>query len=311
MSFSQISFLQTLFGPEVFAAALRVMIPLLLAALGGLLTKQAGIENIGLEGLMLIGCFSGFVVNYYTSNWIAGLIGGAVFTTLAALLFGVFVISLRAHEIVAGVAVNMLGLGVTTYLLRAIFGVKGSFTDPRIRGIPTLELGFLENVPVVGVIFSRQSIMVWIGLALVIAIHFLLYHARFGYYIRAAGENPQALSTSGISLPRTRYITVLIHGVLCGLGGAYLSTGYLTQYVENMSAGRGFIAMAAIAFGGAKPMRVFFSAILFAFVESLSNRLQLVEVPSYFALMIPYVVTVIVLAVTSWREKQKSKTSTL
>ncbi len=301
-------FLQTLFGPEVFAAALRVMVPLLLVSLGGLLTKQAGIENIGLEGLMLIGCFSGFVVNYYTSSWIAGLIGGVVFTTLTALLFGVFVISLRAHEIVTGVAINMLGLGVTTYLLRAIFGVKGAFTDPRVQGIPTLDIGFLKEIPVIGTIFHKQSIMVWIGLALVFAVHFMLYHTRFGYYIRAAGENPQALATSGVSLLRTLYMTVLIHGVLCGLGGAYLSTGYLTQYVENMSAGRGFIAMAAIAFGGAKPLRVFFSAILFAFVESLSSRLQLVQVPSYFALMVPYVVTIVVLAVTSWREKQKSKT---
>lgn len=302
------SMLQTLFGPEMFAATLRVTIPLLLVALGGLLTKQAGIENIGLEGLMLIGCFSGFVVNYYTSNWVAGLIGGMVFTTLTALLFGLFVISLRAHEIVAGVAINMLGLGLTTYLLRAIFGVKGSFTDPRIQGIPTLDFGFLEGIPVIGTIFNKQSIMVWVGLACVIIIQFMLYHTRFGYYIRASGENPQALATSGISVPKIRYSTVLIHGMLCGLGGAYLSTGYLTQYVENMSAGRGFIAMAAIAFGGAKPLRVFFAAILFAFVESLSNRLQLVDVPSYFALMIPYVVTIVVLAITSWREKQKRKT---
>lgn len=291
--------------PSTFAATLRMAIPLLLVSLGGLLTKQAGIENIGLEGLMLVGCFSGFTINYYTSSWMMGLMGAMVCTILCALLFGVFVISLRAHEIVAGVALNVLGTGLTTYLLRAIFGVKGSFTDPQVMSIPEVRLEFLKEVPWLYDIVSGQSILLYISIIILILLQYMLYSTCFGYYIRASGENERALASAGVSVARVRYITLLLHGALCGLGGAFLSTGYLTQYVEKMSAGRGYIAMAAIAFGMAMPKRVLGSVLLFAFVQSLSNRLQICGYPSYFTDMIPYFITVVVLAATSYRSGKK------
>lgn len=291
--------------PSTFAATLRMAIPLLLVSLGGLLTKQAGIENIGLEGLMLVGCFSGFTINYYTSSWMMGLMGAMVCTILCALLFGVFVISLRAHEIVAGVALNVLGTGLTTYLLRAIFGVKGSFTDPQVMSIPEVRLEFLKEVPWLYDIVSGQSILLYISIIILILLQYMLYSTCFGYYIRASGENERALASAGVSVARVRYITLLLHGALCGLGGAFLSTGYLTRYVEKMSAGRGYIAMAAIAFGMAMPKRVLGSVLLFAFVQSLSNRLQICGYPSYFTDMIPYFITVVVLAATSYRSGKK------
>lgn len=297
--------LDVLLTPSAFAATLRMAIPLLLVSLGGLLTKQAGIENIGLEGLMLVGCFSGFTINYYTSSWMMGLMGAMVCTILCALLFGVFVISLRAHEIVAGVALNVLGTGLTTYLLRAIFGVKGSFTDPRVMSIPEVRLEFLKEVPWLYDIVSGQSILLYISIIILILLQYMLYSTCFGYYIRASGENERALASAGVSVARVRYITLLLHGALCGLGGAFLSTGYLTQYVEKMSAGRGYIAMAAIAFGMAMPKRVLGSVLLFAFVQSLSNRLQICGYPSYFTDMIPYFITVVVLAATSYRSGKK------
>ena len=289
--------LDVLITPSTFAATLRMAIPLLLVSLGGLLTKQAGIENIGLEGLMLVGCFSGFTINYYTSSWMMGLMGAMVCTILCALLFGVFVISLRAHEI--------LGTGLTTYLLRAIFGVKGSFTDPRVMSIPEVRLEFLKEVPWLYDIVSGQSILLYISIIILILLQYMLYSTCFGYYIRASGENERALASAGVSVARVRYITLLLHGALCGLGGAFLSTGYLTQYVEKMSAGRGYIAMAAIAFGMAMPKRVLGSVLLFAFVQSLSNRLQICGYPSYFTDMIPYFITVVVLAATSYRSGKK------
>ena len=297
--------LDVLITPSTFAATLRMAIPLLLVSLGGLLTKQAGIENIGLEGLMLVGCFSGFTINYYTSSWMMGLMGAMVCTILCALLFGVFVISLRAHEIVAGVALNVLGTGLTTYLLRAIFGVKGSFTDPRVMSIPEVRLEFLKEVPWLYDIVSGQSILLYISIIILILLQYMLYSTCFGYYIRASGENERALASAGVSVARVRYITLLLHGALCGLGGAFLSTGYLTQYVEKMSAGRGYISMAAIAYGMAIPKRVLGSVLLFAFVQSLSNRLQICGYPSYFTDMIPYFITVVVLAATSYRSGKK------
>lgn len=297
----------TLFSASTFEATLRMAIPLLLVSLGGLLTKQAGIENIGLEGLMLIGCFSGFTINYYTESWVMGLVGAMVCTILPSLIFGIFVINLRAHEIVAGVALNVLGSGLTTYLLRAIFGVKGSFTDPRVMSIPEVNLSFLEGIPWLHTILSGQSLLLYISIAILVALDYMLYSTRFGYYIRAAGENEKALASAGVSVARVRYITLLIHGALCGLGGAFLSTGYLTQYVEDMSAGRGYIAMAAIAFGMAVPKRVLASVLLFAFVQSISNRLQICGFPSYFTDMIPYFITVVVLAVTSYHSFKRER----
>lgn len=297
--------LDVLITPSTFAATLRMAIPLLLVSLGGLLTKQAGIENIGLEGLMLIGCFSGFTINYYTSSWAMGLLGAMLCTILLSLLFGLFVISLRAHEIVAGVALNVLGTGLTTYLLRAIFGVKGSFTDPRVMSIPEIDLDFLKGIPWLHQIVSGQSVLLYISIVILLVLDYMLYSTRFGYYIRAAGENEKALASAGVNVAKVRYITLLLHGALCGLGGAFLSTGYLTQYVEKMSAGRGYIAMAAIAFGMAMPKRVLGSVLLFAFVQSLSNRLQICGYPSYFTDMIPYFITVVVLAVTSYQSVKR------
>ena len=212
---------------------------------------------------------------------------------------------MRAHEIVAGVALNVLGTGLTTYLLRAIFGVKGSFTDPRVMSIPEVKLEFLKEVPWLYNIVSGQSILLYISIIILILLQYMLYSTRFGYYIRASGENERALASAGVSVARIRYITLLLHGALCGLGGAFLSTGYLTQYVEKMSAGRGYIAMAAIAFGMAMPKRVLGSVLLFAFVQSLSNRLQICGYPSYFTDMIPYFITVVVLAATSYQSEKK------
>lgn len=297
----------TLISASTFEATLRMAIPLLLVSLGGLLTKQAGIENIGLEGLMLIGCFSGFTINYYTESWVLGLVGAMICTILPSLIFGVFVITLRAHEIVAGVALNVLGSGLTTYLLRAIFGVKGSFTDPRVVSIPEVHLDFLEGIPWLHTILSGQSILLYLSIIILILLNHMLYSTRFGYYIRASGENEKALASAGVSVARVRYLTLLLHGALCGLGGAFLSTGYLTQYVEDMSAGRGYIAMAAIAFGMAMPKRVLASVLLFAFVQSISNRLQICGFPSYFTDMIPYFITVVVLAVTSYRSFKRER----
>ena len=301
------SALQILLGAATFAATLRMAVPLLYVSLGGLLTKQAGIENIGLEGLMLVGCFSGFVANYYTSSWVAGLLAAMVFTILCALIFGLFVVTFHAHEIVAGVAINVLGSGLTTYLMRSIFGVKGSFTDPRVVGIPNVEIHLLRDIPAAGTIFSGQSVLFWVALAATLLVGYLLYRTRFGYYVRAAGENDKSLAAAGVRVSRIRYLTLVLHGALIGIGGAYLSTGYLTQYVEDMSAGRGYIAMAAIAFGMAEPKKVFGSVLLFAFVQAISNRLQGFGVSSYFTDMIPYAITVIVLAITSYRVFRKER----
>ncbi len=299
--------LSVLFSAATFAATLRMAVPLLFVALGGVLTKRAGIENIGLEGLMLIGCFSGFAANIFTSSWIIGILAAMIVTVLFAMIFGLFVVRIRSHEIVAGTAMNVMGSALTTYMLRTMFGVKGSFTDDRIRAIPSVSIPVIRDIPVIGTIFSGQSVLLWVSLLVTLLIIFMLYQTKLGYYIRSAGENERALASAGVNVEKVRFIALIMHGMLIGCGGVYLSTGYLTQYVEDMTAGRGFIAMAAYAFGMAMPGRTFFAVLLFAFVQALSSRLQIFGVPSYFADMIPYAITILVLAVTSYRELKKER----
>jgi simple sugar transport system permease protein len=301
--------LGVLFSAATFASTLRMAVPLLYVSLGGLLAKQAGIENIGLEGMMLIGCFSGFVADYYTGSWLMGLAAACFFTVLISLLFGLFVVNFKSHEIVAGVAVNVLGSALTTYLLRSFFGVKGSFSDPRVVGIPNLDIGIFQNIPYIGQILNGQSVLFWISLPCVALIGYLLYRTRFGYYIRAAGKNAKSLDSAGVNVSLVRYLMLVLHGALIGIGGAYLSIGYLTQYVEDMTAGRGYIAMAAIAFGMAVPKKVLWAVLLFAFVQSFSTRLQTFGLPSYYTNMIPYAITIIVLAVTSYKASRREKLS--
>lgn len=298
---------QILFSGSTFGATLRMAVPLLYTALGGALAKMAGIEDIGLEGLMLIGCFSGFAANYLTSSWVIGILAAVLFTVLFSMLFGLFVVTIHANEIVTGVALNVMGTGLTTYVMRVMFGVKGSFTDPRVRQIPDVDLGAVKKIPFIGDIIGEQSILFWLSLAVVLLLIYLIYHTRLGSYIQACGANAKALASAGVNVSRVRYVTLLIHGVLIGIGGVYLSTGYLTQYVEDMSAGRGFIAMAAYAFGFALPGRTFWAVMLFAFVQALSSRLQLMNVPSYFSDMIPYIITIIVLVITSYRSLRREK----
>lgn len=299
--------LSVFFTPEVLSTTLRMLVPVLLVSLGGALTNKAGIENIGLEGLMLFGCFGAFAADYYTGSWIWGIVGGMALTLAVSMIFGLFVITLKANEIVAGVAINLLGAGLTTYLLRSIFGVSGSFSDERVQAIPSLHLPFLDGVPILDKVLNNKCILIWVALLLVAAVHIMVYHTKFGYYMRAAGANEEALKTAGVNVVSIRYKTVFVHGLLCGLGGAYLSIGYLVRFAENMSSGRGFLAMAAIAFGSADPLRVFGASVLFAFVESISNRMQLIKIPSYFTDMIPYIITIIALSIMSYRAMHRRK----
>ncbi|MDN5343908.1 MAG: ral nucleoside transport system permease protein [Clostridia bacterium] len=297
---------EVIFSIEVLVAGIRMTTPLLLASLGGLLASQCGVFNIGLEGLMLVGSFSAIVFDYLFNSWVLGVLGGILFSSLLALVFAFFVVDLRADEIVAGVAINVLGLGATTYLLRTLFGVKGAFSSPRIQGIPVLNIPGIDRLPVIGALLSGDSVLVYFSWLLVVALAIFLYRTPLGLYIRAAGQNKEALAAAGISVRRVRYISLVLNGALCGLGGAYLSIGYLSQFVENMTAGRGFIAIAAVVFGEGDPFRVFIASLLFGLVDSLSIRFQSLNIPSYFALMLPYIITTIVLAMTTYR-KMKGK----
>ncbi len=286
MNFFDLSLLQN---------ALRTATPLLLAGLGGLLTMQTGILNIGMDGILLVGAFFGVLGSYLFGSSFIGVIFAIVSGILLGLLFGFFVIELKADEFIVGIAINIFAAGLTVYLLRSIFNVKGAFTSNEIVPLPNIHFKFLENVPILNELLNNHSIFVYISFILVLVIYILLYKTPFGLWIQATGEHEDAVKAVGLNSKKIKYFSSISCGILSALAGVHLSLGYLTLFSENMGAGKGFIALAAIIFGRANPIKVFGAAFLFGYFDALGMRLQSYDIAPQLTQMTPYLVTVIVL----------------
>jgi simple sugar transport system permease protein len=297
---------EDVFNLTLLQNTIRTATPLILAALGGLLTMHAGILNIGMEGMILIGAFFGVLGSYFFHSALAGVLVAVVSGVLIGLLFGVFVIDLKSDEFIIGIAINIFAGGLTIFLLRSIFGVKGAFSSPDIVPLPDVSLPFLDAIPFLDTILNNHSVFVYLSWIFVMLVYVFLYKTPYGFWLRASGEHPESLETAGISPKKMKYLSSILCGVFCGMAGAHLSLGYLTLFTENMSAGRGFISLAAIIFGSANPINTFGASLLFGFFDALGIRLQGVGIPSQFTQMIPYVVTVVALLIVVQR-KTKGK----
>jgi len=260
-------------------AMLRAATPLIITAIGGLLSERAGIINIALEGKMLIGAFFAVVVSYYTGNPWLGILGAAVAGAVLAFVHALVCIEYHANQVVSGIAINMLATGLTVFLLQVIFGVAG--TSPQV-----------EKLPVWGIFHP----LVYFAIILVVIVHLFLFYTPWGLRLRSVGEHPAAAETAGINVVKTRYIFVTLSGVLAGISGAALSLGVLNVFVQDMTAGRGFIALAAMIFGKWTPIGVLLASLLFGFADALQMRLQGVGIPSQFIQMLPYIFTMVALA---------------
>lgn len=281
-----------LFDVSLFAAALRMVTPILLAALGGAICARVGLFNVGLEGLILIGAFSAILGNYLTGSiWLALLfaIGCAL---LFSLLFAYMSINLQSNAIVVGIALNFLAAGITTFALRTIFNVKGAYYDKDMTGLPKLEIPIIKDIPWLGDVLSGQSVLVYVAIIIVILLQIFLYKSVSGFRLLAAGENPTAARSLGLPVRKIQYAAVLLCGALCGLAGAQLSLGNVTMFTEGMTNGRGFIALVATMLGQSNPVGVFGASMLFGFMEALSYRLQNFSIPSNITSMLPFVVTI-------------------
>lgn len=285
----------------LLASTIRLVAPILLAALGGLFTERVGIFNVALEGMMLVGAFFAVAGTFWTGEPLAGLALAVVAALLVALVFALVVVDFGGDAIVAGLAVNILALGLTTYLVRPVFGVQGSFYDPSLGGLPEIRLPLVDEVPVLGTLLSGHSPLVYLAFALAFAAHVFLFRHPAGIRVRAVGENPVAAASVGIDVRRTRYVMVALCGVLCGLAGAQLSISVVHQFVQGMTAGRGFIALVAVIFGRARPIPVLAASILFGFAYALTLRLQGVGIPPQFVAMLPYLATLAVLIAVAVR----------
>ncbi|HVT58258.1 MAG TPA: ABC transporter permease [Thermoanaerobaculia bacterium] len=265
--------------PQILAfSTIRMATPLLLAALGGLLSERSGVINIALEGLMLAGAYTAAVVTHYTQNPWLGLLAGIGAGAAVALVHAVATIRFQADHVVSGTAINILFLGVPPLVSGALFASTGATPQ-----IPRSQL--LPQAPVV------------LAFALVPAVWYLLNRTRFGLRLRAVGENPDAADTAGVDVERLRTLAVVLSGALAAIGGAYLSIGQSSLFTRNMTAGRGFIALAALIFGKWRPVQTMFACLLFGFAEAVSIQMQgVTRVPVQFIQIIPYVLTIVVLA---------------
>lgn len=264
--------LESVFSIGLVAATLRFATPLALAAIGGIFSERSGIVNIGLEGMMLVGAFFGIVVCAETGSWELGVLGAMAAGGVLALIHAFFSIHLMADQIISGFAVNFLALGLTGYLFRSMYGTSG--TPNLEERIPNVRLPLIEDIPFIGDVFGNLNLMIWVMFGVVILAFIVLFKTPIGLRIRSVGEHPKAADTVGISVFKVRYAAVILSGMLAALGGAYLSFGTGNAFNENMTAGRGYIALAAVIFGNWRPFGAFGACLLFGFSSALALRLQ-------------------------------------
>jgi general nucleoside transport system permease protein len=279
----------------LLAATLRYATPLTCAAIGGMFSERSGVVNIALEGMMLMGAFFGILAADKLDSWPLGLAAAMLAGGLTALIHAFFSIHLRADQIVSGTAINFLALGVTGYFFVDVYGDLG--TPGGIPRIPDVTLPVLKDVPFVGDVIGQMNLMIWISIALLFVSYVVMFRTPIGLRIRAVGEHPRAADTVGISVYRVRYACVIVSGMLAAAGGAYLSIGFLGSFNENMTAGRGFIALAALIVGNWRPFGAFGAALLFGFGSALAQRLP--EYSPQGAVLfqaLPYVLTLIAVA---------------
>lgn len=291
-------------SPSIISPILRVTTPILLCALGGVYSERSGTGNITYEGSMLMATFTGVVGSYFTGSALVGVLCAMLGGVLVNLFYGLLRLRMGGDDVVCGFAVNSFCVGATTYLLRTLFQTSGTLSDPKIQGLYKVRVPILKDIPVVKYFFTNQTLLVYLAFILVVVTTIVLKRTKFGMNIRACGENPMAAAAVGVNVTRTRWICVIITGMLCGLGGAQMSLGNLTQFSENMVGGRGFIALAAVILSRATPVGVMFTAVLFGFAEALANLLQLTTISSYLVLMIPYIAVILILILQPERMKE-------
>jgi ABC-type uncharacterized transport system permease subunit len=289
-------------------ATIRLTTPLLLAAIGGLFSERSGVINIALEGKMLLGALVGFMVAFATGNPWTGLLVAMLAGAIAGLLFAYVTVTIGADQIVTAVAINLMMLGLTGVIFRLLKAANsGSLSAPSFEA---WQIPFLQDIPLVGPIFFDHMPLVYLAFLLVPLAHFVLYRTTWGLAVRAVGEHPRAADTLGVKVLRVRYLAVIWSGAMAAAGGVVLSIGHNSTFIENMTAGRGFIAFSAIIFGKWTAIGAMLASLLFGFADAFQLRVQagiltpfytmlgIEEIAYQFPVMLPYVVTLVALFFT-------------
>jgi general nucleoside transport system permease protein len=295
--------LRGIFSALFLASVLRISTPLILPALGGLISDLAGSINIALEGIMLVAAFVGVVVSAYTQNWVLGVLSGIAAGMLIAGILAFFHLYLETNIILAGIAINILATGGTIFLLYILTGDKGNSSNLASLAVPNIHIPLIKDIPFIGTVVSGHNIFVYLAFILTAVVAVMLYRTRLGVHIRAVGENPTAADSVGINVRRTQLIALLLSGFFASLGGLVMSMAYLTLFQREMTAGRGFIALAAVYLGGRKPWGTLIAAIIFGLADALSNQFGSMRIPSQLVQMIPYVATIVALVAYALRQQ--------
>jgi simple sugar transport system permease protein len=281
---------------DLWRATLEAAALLLLPALGGVISERSGVVNIAMEGMMLTGAFFAVVADLAFHNpWLAALVG-IVAGGLMALIHAVVSIRFRADQIVSGIAINIFAAGMTLFLVNRIYGLQDIGHVGQSNLLPYVNIPILDQIPFVGRVLFQQNVVVYAALILLVVVNVVLFRTRLGLRIRAVGEHPQAADTAGINVYAIRYGAVITSGLLSGLAGAFLAIGISNTFVPNMTDGRGYIALAAMIFGKWRPFGAFIACLIFGFGQAVYDANSVIHVSQYLLSMLPYVLTLIVLA---------------
>jgi general nucleoside transport system permease protein len=281
---------------DLWKATLEASALLLLPALGGVISERSGVVNIAMEGMMLTGAFFAVVADLAFQNpWIAALVA-IVAGGLMALIHAVVSIRFRADQIVSGIAINIFAAGLTLFLVNRIYGLQDIGHVGPANLLPYINIPILDQIPFVGRVLFQQNVVVYVALILLVVVNIVLFRTRLGLRIRAVGEHPQAADTAGINVYAIRYGAVITSGLLSGLAGAFLAIGISNTFVPNMTDGRGYIALAAMIFGKWRPFGAFIACLIFGFGQAVYDANSVIHVSQYLLSMLPYVLTLIVLA---------------
>ena len=283
------------------ALVLQLSVPLVLGALCGTIAERGGIILLGVEGMMLLGAFAGTAGSYFTGSSFAGVLASVLGGALIGWIYALFCLKWKAHQSVVGVGINLCASGITAVLLKAIWHTEG-MSDP-VDAISNLTVPVLSDIPVLGAFFRNQSPYLYVMLLIVAAVWVLFYKTKYGLRYRAIGDQPHAVQTAGVPVNRYRYIAMMVAGAIAGLAGSYLSLSQNNLFVTDMTAGRGFMGLAANIFGGWQPLGSLLAGMVFAVAQAARFYLTDLAIPSQLVQMLPYIITLLILLFVGKRVK--------
>ena len=289
---------------SMLAATVRIATPLLLAALGELVAERAGILNLGVEGTMLMGAFSAFLFTYVSGSLVVGLVAGMLTGMMMSLIMVVMAATLKVEQVVTGLSLNLLAVGLSAYLYKQFFGETG--TLPTVPVMPTVDIPGLSAIPYLGEILFSQKALTYFAFFMVPVVWFLLYRTKWGLEIRCLGENPKVIDTKGLSVTGRQYAAVIFGGAMSGLGGAFVTIGSTERFVPEITAGRGWLAIVIVIAGNWRPKWILVAALVFAFLEAFQLQAQGigVKIPYQFLLALPYVIAIAVMILNRQRSEE-------